>query len=88
MLATEVRLEDGLGSICVSLLSIERGTGHMGYHGVSATEGVLGVTEWVFLGCWLREPNVSSVSAEVATLEGFGDIFLDDDGASGSVDEP
>jgi hypothetical protein len=88
VLASEVGIENGLGSVGVSLLSIERGTGHVGNHGVSATEGVLGVAEWVVLGCWLREPDVSSVTAEVAGLEGLSDVFLDDDGTSGGVDEP
>jgi hypothetical protein len=88
MLAREVGLENGFGSIGISLLSIERCTGHVGNHGVSAAEGVLGVAEWVVLGCWLREPDIASVAAEVAGLEGLGDVFLDNDGASGGVDKP
>ena len=66
VLAGEVALQDRLGAISVSLLSVERGTGHVGDHGISAAEGVLGVAEGVVLGCWLREPDVSSVAAEVA----------------------
>jgi len=36
----------------------------------------------------LREPNVASVAVELAGLEGLGDILLDNDGATGGVDEP
>lgn len=60
----------------------------MGYHGVSAAEWVLGVAQDVVFGCWLWEPDVASVAAEVARLEGFGDVFFDDDGTAGGVDEP
>ena len=88
MLAREVRLQNGLGSVGVSLLCIEGGTGHVRNHGVSAAEGVLGVAEGMILGCWLREPDVSSVTAEVAALEGLSNILLDDDCASGGIDEP
>jgi len=60
----------------------------VGNHGVSAAEGVLGVAQDVVLGRGLREPDVAAVAAEVAGLEGRGDVFLDDDGAAGGVDEP
>lgn len=40
------------------------------------------------LGGGLGEPDVSTVAAEVAGFEGVGDIFFDDDGAAGGVDEP
>lgn len=60
----------------------------MGDHGVPATEGVLGGTEGMVLGGGLGEPDVSTVAAEVAGFKGIGDIFLDDDGAAGGVDEP
>lgn len=40
------------------------------------------------LGCGLGEPDVTAVAAELARLEGVGDVFLDDDGAAGGVDEP
>ena len=88
VLSAQVALQDALGAIGVSLLRIERGTGHVRHHGVSAAEGVLGVAERVVLGCWLREPDVTAVAAEVAGLEGLGDVFLDDDGATGGVNEP
>jgi hypothetical protein len=42
----------------------------------------------VLLWCWLREPDVSAVAAEVAALKCIGDVFLDNDGAAGGVDEP
>jgi len=40
------------------------------------------------LGCRLREPDVAAVAAEVAGFQGLGDVFLDDDGPTGGVDEP
>lgn len=61
----------------------------MGDHGVTATPvGVLGGAERVVLGGGLGEPDVTSVTAELAGLEGFGDVLLDDDGTTGGVDEP
>lgn len=69
-------------------MSVKRGTGHVGDGGVAAAVRVLGVAERVVLGGGLREPDVSTVAAELAGLEGFGDVFFDDDGAAGGVDEP
>ena len=86
--AAKVALEDRLRPRRVALLGVDRRAGHVRHHGVSAAEGVLGVAERVVLGCRLREPNVAAVAAEVAGLEGFGDVFFDDDGAAGGVDEP
>lgn len=60
----------------------------MGHHGVAATEGVLGVAQRVVLGSGLGEPDVTAVAAEVAGLERLGDVLLDDDSATGGVDEP
>lgn len=87
-LASEVALQDGLGAVGVALLRIQRGTRHVGDHGVAAAEGVLGVAQDVVLGCGLGEPNITTVAAEVAGLQSIGDILLDDDGATGSVDKP
>ena len=66
MLATQITLQDRLGAIGISLLRIERCARHVRDHGVSAAEGVLGVAEDVVFWCGLREPDVSSVAAEVA----------------------
>jgi hypothetical protein len=88
MLSRQVALQDALGAVGVSLLRVERRAGHVGNHGVSAAEGVLGVAQDVVLGRGLREPDVAAVAAEVAGLKGRGDVFLDDDGAAGGVDEP
>ncbi len=88
MLSAQVTLQDALGAIGVSLLRIERGTGHVGHHGVSTAKGVLGVAENVVFGCWLREPDVSAVAAKVAALEGLSNVFLDDDGTTSGVNEP
>lgn len=57
-------------------------------HGVAAAEGVLGVAQRVVLGCGLGEPHVTTVATELAGLEGVGNILLDNDGATGGVDEP
>ena len=64
--SAEVAIQDGLGPRSVSLLGVDRGTGHVGDHGVSATEGVLGGTERMVSRCGLREPDITSVAAEVA----------------------
>ena len=60
----------------------------MGNHSVSSAPGVLGITQRVILGSGLREPHITTVSAEVAALQGIGNILLDNDSATGSVDEP
>lgn len=86
--AGEVRLENSLGTSSVALLRIDGGTGHVGNHGIASAPWVGGVAERMVLGGGLREPDVTTVAAEVAGLEGIGDVFLDDDGATGSVDEP
>jgi hypothetical protein len=88
VLAREVRLENGLGTLGVSLLRVERGTGHVRDHGVAAAEWVLCVSEDVVFWCWLWEPDVTTVTAEVARFESIGDVFLDDDGTTSGVDEP
>jgi len=84
---TEVAVEDGLCALCVSLLCIQAGTRHVSNHTVATAHGVLGVSERVVLWCWLREPDITTVAVELARLEGLGDVLLDDDGATGSVDE-
>ena len=86
--AAKVRLENGLGARGVALLGIERCARHVRYHGVAATEGVLGGAQNVVPGCGLGEPHVATVAPEVARLERLSNIFLDNDGATGCVDEP
>lgn len=86
--AGEVAVENVLGTFGVADLSIDGGTGHVGNHSVTATPGVLGVAERVILGGGLGEPDITTVSTEVARLEGLGDILLDNDGTTGGVDEP
>ena len=88
LLATEVALQDALGAFGVALLSVERRARHVWDHRVAATEGVLGVAQRVLCWCWLWEPNIATVATQVARLEGFGNIFFDDDGAAGGVDQP
>lgn len=102
--AGEVRLEDGLGAGSVSLeyvsmsnsvdsggtylLGINRSTGHVRNHSVASAPWVLGISERVVLRGGLREPDITAVSTEVARLERLSDILLDNDGATGGVDEP
>lgn len=88
VLASEVAFEDSLGTVGVSDLSIDGGTGHVRNHGVTTSPWVGGVAQRVVLGCGLGEPDVTTVSAEVAGLESLGNILLDDNGATGGVDEP
>lgn len=87
LLSGEVAGEDSLGAVGVALLGIEGSTRHVRDHGVASTEGVDGVAQRVVLGGGLREPDITTVTGEVARLQGLGDILLDDNGATGSVDE-
>ena len=89
--AGEVGVEDGLGAGGVALLGVERGTGHVrdgGVAGGAAPVLVGGGAERVVLGSGLGEPDVAAVAAELARGESLGDVLLDDDGATGGVDEP
>lgn len=86
--AGEVAVQDALGAVGVADLSINRGTGHVGHHGIATTPGVLGVAERVVLGSGLGEPDITTVAAEVARLEGLGNVLLDNDSATGGVHEP
>lgn len=89
VLAAEVGLEQRLCAGGVALLGVDGGTGHVGDGGVAAAPcAVGGGAEGVLLGCGLDVPDVTTVTAELAGLEGLGDVFLDDDGATGGVDEP
>lgn len=88
MAARPVRVQDRLGACGVALLCVDRGTGHVGDHCVSSAPWVLGVAQGVILGRGLGEPDITAISAEVAVLEGIGNVLLDDDGATGGVDEP
>jgi hypothetical protein len=87
VLTSEVAGKNGLGAIGVTLLGIKGGTGHVRNHGVTAAEGVLGSAEDVVTRSGLGEPNITTVAGKVAGLEGGSDILLDDDGATGGVDE-
>lgn len=60
----------------------------MGNHGVAAAPWVGGIAEWVVLGGGLREPDITTVSTEVAVLESLCDILLDNNSTTGSVDQP
>jgi hypothetical protein len=42
----------------------------------------------VVLGSGLGEPDITTVSTEVTVLERLGNILLDDDGTTGSVNQP
>jgi hypothetical protein len=86
--AGEVAVQDGLGTLGVADLGVDGGTGHVRNHGVAAAPRVFGVAQRVVLGGGLGEPDVTTVAAEVAALEGRSDILLDDDGTTSGVDEP
>jgi len=88
VLAGQVAGKNSLGALGVALLGVERSAGHVGDHRVAAAPGVLGGAQRVVLGRGLGEPDVAAVAAEVSGLQGLGDILLDDDGATSSVDEP
>ena len=87
LLSGEVAGKDSLGTVGVTLLCIEGSTRHVRDHGVTATEGVDGVAQRVVLGSGLREPDITTITGEVTRLDGLGDILLDDNGATGGVDE-
>ena len=84
----EVAVQDVLGTVGVTDLGIDGGTGHVGNHGVTTAPGVLGVAKRVVLGGGLGEPDITTVSAKVAGLEGLGNILLDNNSTTGGVDEP
>lgn len=86
--AREVAFQDGLGALGITDLGIDRATGHVRNHGIATAPWVLGIAERVVLGSGLGEPDVSSVASKVAGLQSLGDVLLDNNGATGSVDEP
>lgn len=88
MATAEVAVEDALGALGVADLSIDRGTGHVGNHGIATTPWALDIAERMVLGSRLGEPNVTSITTEVAGLDGFSNVLLDDNGAAGGIDEP
>ncbi len=83
-----VAVQNGLDTVGVANLSVDGGTRHVRNRCVTATPGVLSVAERVVLGGRLREPDVTTVATEVAGLESLGNILLDNDSTTGSVDEP
>lgn len=87
MLAGQVALKNGLGAIGIALLRVQRGARHVRNHGVAAAKGVLGSSQGVVTGSGLGEPDITTIAGEVAGLESRGHVFLDDDGATGRVDE-
>lgn len=88
MSATEIAIQNRLGPICISLLRIQTGPAHMRHHRITSSVGVLGVSEWVVLGCGLWEPDVAAVAAEVAGGQSGRDVFFYYYRAAGCIDEP
>jgi hypothetical protein len=85
----EVFGQDLLDTCRITFLGVDRGTRHVRNGGVAAAPGgVGGVTEWVVLGCWLWEPDITTVTAELAGFESVGNILLDNDGTTSGVDQP
>lgn len=87
MLATQIALKNGLGTIGIALLGVERCSRHVRDHGITTTKGVLGSSEGVTALSWLGEPDITTISGKVARLEGGGNVFFDDNSTAGSVDE-
>jgi hypothetical protein len=85
--STEVTLQNTLDTSRIPCLRIQTRARHVGHHAVAALHGVLGVAQRVVLGCGLGEPDIATVAVQVAGFQGFGDVFFDDDGAAGRVDE-
>ena len=56
-------------------------------HAVTTSHSVLRISEGVLLRGGLREPNVTTIAVEVAALQSFGNVLLDNDGASRGIDE-
>jgi hypothetical protein len=71
-----------------NLLCIDRSTGHVRNHGIATTPCVLRIAEWVVLGCWLREPHITTITTKLTGLESRRDIFLHNDGTTSSVYQP
>ena len=84
----EVRFKDILRTPCITCLGINRCARHVRNHGIPAVHSILGVAKRVVFGGWLWEPDVASVTTEVARLESLGNILLDNDGTTGGVDKP
>jgi hypothetical protein len=87
-LSTEIALQDILDTSSITLLRIDGRARHVRYHGIPAAPWVLRVPQWVVLWCRLWEPDVTTVSSQMAALQRLSDILLDDNGATGGVDEP
>lgn len=85
--AAEVAVQYSLRTIGVATLGIEGSAGHVRHHGVAAAELVLGRPQGVVSGRGLREPHIATVASEGPLFQSPGDVLLDNDGATGSVDE-
>ena len=85
--ARQVAVEDALGAVGVPLLRVDRRARHVRHHGVAPARRVLGCSERMVGRRRLWEPHVAAVAVEMARAQGFGDVFLDDNTASGGVDE-
>lgn len=83
----EVGVDDGLGTVGISDLGIQRSTGHVRNHGVTTTPVVLGGSQRVVVRGGLVVPDITTVTGEMTRLEGGSDVLLDNDGATGGVDE-
>lgn len=88
MTAGEVALEDSLGTVGIADLGVNRGTGHVRHHSIATAPRVLSIAERVVLRSGLGEPDVTAVASQLTRLDGFGNVLLDDNGTTGSVDEP
>ena len=88
LLSGKEDLKNVLGALGISSLGVDRGTGDMGSHGVTGTVLVSHRSPWVVLGGGLGEPDITTVTSELAAGESLSNILLDTDGSSSGVDEP
>lgn len=88
MTAREVALENSLGALSVTDLCVDRGTRHVRNHGVATAPWALHVAEWVVLGGGLGIPDITTIASQVARLDSFSNILLNDNSTTGSVNEP
>jgi hypothetical protein len=88
LLAREEDLEDLLCSLGVSALGIDGSAGDMRSHGVSTTVLVSHGSPGMVLGGRLGEPDITTVSSDLAGLECLDNVLGNADGSSSSVDEP
>lgn len=79
----------GESELCVALVGavveIARG---LDVHSITTTKRVEHRAPRVILWCRLDIPHITSISVQLTTLHGGGDVFRITDRSSGSIDQP